>query len=247
MADFKVAILIIGSLIWDKRPHRKAWRRERLQDGPGIPVSAPIRYGRISTSRSCTYTMVFSNELNELVPPRLGWVLAVPCQRKVSTADQLVEEAEELWVAEQSPRTDSPRPAPICISNDWGAVGLLLNPNRTGLDEIRAGWFRRVEEESQNYKYFKHGDNEKRAVDQKGMLLIPWPQKESGDPLDVDLLLATATEPSLTKGAYATPQEIADAWNRAPNRLEYFCENRRVGITTADDCQITEHLRQEDA
>lgn len=235
MANFKVAILIIGSLIWN--PDRKKWREERLQVERAIRVSAPIRYGR--KSRSDTYTMVFSNE------SRLGWALAVPCQREVSTADQLVEEARELWTAERL------RPKSNCMSTDWGAVALLLNPkldiNQTGLDEIRAGWLCRVKEEYKNYKCFKHGDNEKRAVDQKGMLLIPWPQKGSGDPLDVDLLLATANEPSLTKGSYATPQEIAAAWNRAPNRPEYFCENRRAGITTADDYHIMRYLGQDDA
>ena len=240
MANFKVAILIIGSLFWEEYPHRNKWRQERLLVEQRNPVSAPIRYGRISGKRSDTYTMVFSNELNE--PPRLGWALAVPCRTEVSTVCELIKEAKELWAAEQSKKRN---PGPI--SSDWGAVGLLLNPNGTGLDEIREGWSRRVEEESQNYKCFKHGDNEKRAVDQKGMLLIPWPQKGSGDPLDVDLLLATANEPSLTKGSYATPQEIAAAWNRAREELEYFCGNLRAGITTADDDCIKSYLVQEDA
>ena len=236
MTDFKVAILIIGSLIWN--PRRKNWREERLHVDRAIPVSVPIRYGR--KSRSGTYTMVFSNE------SRLGWALAVPCKSDVSTADQLVEEARELWAAERL------RLKSNCMSTDWGAVALLLNPkldlNQTGLDEIRAGWLCRVKEEHKNYKCFKHGANEVPAVDQNGMLTIDWPKTESGDPLDVDLLLATANKPCLnSNGSYATPQEIADAWNRATNRPEYFCENRRVGITTADDCQITEHLRQEDA
>ncbi len=236
MTDFKVAILIIGSLFWN--PDREAWRQKRLQDGPGIPVSAPIRYGRKSLSG--TYTMVFSNE------SRLGWALAVPCNSEVSTADQLVEEARELWAAERL------RPKSNCMSTDWGAVALLLNPkldlNQTGLDEIRAGWLCRVKEEHKNYKCFKHGDNEKRAVDQKGMLTIDWPRTESGDLLAVDLLLATANQPCLNiNGSYATPQEIAAAWNRAPNRPEYFCENRRVGITTADDDCIKRYLVQEDA
>ena len=222
MEDFKVAILIIGSLIWE--PSREKWRKNRLYVEQRVPVLAPIRYGRKSQSRCDTYTMVFSNE------SKLGWALAVPCQHKVSMAAQLVEEAEELWAAERLGTKSS------CISSNWGAVGLLLNPERTDdLGEIKEGWSRRVREESKNYKCFKHGDNEKRSVDQKGMLLIPWPNTESGDPLNVDLLLATANQPSLTKGSYATPQEIADAWNRAPKRLEYFCENRRVGITTADD------------
>lgn len=239
MANLNVAILIIGSLIWDKRPHREHWRRDRLQVGPGIPVSAPIRYGRISQERSNTYTMVFSNEL---VPSRLGWALVLPCRCTVSTADQLVNEAEALWAAEQSrPSTSGP------ISATWGAVGLLLNPNQTGLDDVRAGWSRRVEAERRHYEHFKHGANERPAVGPDGILSIPWPNAESGVPLNVDLLLATATAPCLNNGSYATPQAIADAWNRAPKELRYFDENRRVGITTADDYRIMRYLGQEPA
>ena len=232
MTNFKVAILIIGSLIWN--PNRKKWREERLQVERAIPVSAPIRYGR--KSQSGTYTMVFSNAST------LGWALAVPCQREVSTACELIEEAEELWAAERL-RTRS-----SCISTDWGAVGLLLNPERPGLDEIRAGWSCRVKKEHKIYKCFKHGNNEKPSLDQEGMLSIDWSNTESGGPLGVDLLLATANKPSLKEDcSYANPQEIADAWNIAPNGPQYFCENRRAGIITAYDCQITEHLRHENA
>src|SRR3989338_5610487 len=119
MGNYTVAILIIGSLIWDRREHRESWRRDRLKAGPGIPVVAPIRYGRISTERSRTYTMVFSNEL---LPARTGWALAMPGRCSVSTPDQLVNEAQALWAAEQSSRLP---PGPLSAA--WGAVGLLTN------------------------------------------------------------------------------------------------------------------------
>ena len=156
----------------------------------------------------------------------------------------MIEEAEELWAAERL------EPRSSCISTDWGAVGLLLNPERPGLDEIKAGWLRRVKKEPQNYEGFKKGANEREpAVDQEGMLSIDWPNPESGDLLDVDLLLAIATQPSLNNDCcYATPQEIAVAWNEAPKeKQEYFYKNRCVGITTADDDCIKRYLVQEDA
>ena len=99
----------------------------------------------------------------------------VSCRNEVSTTCELIEEAEELWAAEQSEKPKA-------------------------LDSI-----------SKNYERFKHGNNETPAVNQEGMSSIPWPKTESGDPLNVDLLLATANQPSITKGCYATPCEIAAA------------------------------------
>ena len=189
VANLNVAILIIGSLIWDKREHRESWRRDRLQVGPGIPVSAPIRYGRISQERNKTYTMVFSNEL---LPSRLGWALVLPCRCTVSTVHQLASEAEALWAAEQSELSE-----PGTISATWGAVGLLLNPKQTAGDDIKAGWSRRVAAERQHYQGFSHAANEQPAVGPDGILSIPWPIAESGAPLKMDVLLATATVPCL--------------------------------------------------
>lgn len=240
VANYNVAILIIGSLIWDKREYRESWRQDRLQVGPGIPVSAPIRYGRVSRERSNTYTMVFSNEL---LPQRTGWALVMPCRCTVSTADQLVNEAQALWAAEQSHRSP---PGPLAAT--WGAVGLLPNPRcQAALDDIRDGWTRRVAQEPQHYAHFKHAANEQPAVSPDGILSIQWPSTESGAPLNVDLLLATAIVPCFNNGSYATPQAIAEAWNRAPKEQRYFDENRRVGITTADDYRIMKYLGQEPA
>lgn len=228
-----VAILIIGSLIWDQRDHRQAWRQKRLSVAAAIRVRSPIRYGRLSQGN--TYTMVFSNGL---VPAQLGWALAVPCRCGVHTLDHLVEEAEALWVAEQS---NPSNPGPLAAN--WGAVGLLCNPKRRELDTLRAGWSARVASEHNIYKQFPHGDGEVPAVTPDGILTIPWPTTESGDSADVDFMLATATAPTLHKGAYATPQEIAAAWQRAPARRRYFDENRRAGIATAFDDDILECLR----
>jgi len=231
-----VAILIIGSLIWDRREHRESWRRDRLKAGPGIPVVAPIRYGRISTERSKTYTMVFSNDL---LPARTGWAVVMPCRRTVSTADQLVTEAQALWAAEQRSRSTA---GPL--SAKWGAVGLLPNPKLTGLEEIQAGWARRVAEE-RRYAQFPRANNEQAAVSPDGILTIPWPTGESDVPLEMDLLIATATVPCLQDGSYAAPEAIAEAWKRAPKEQRYFDENRRAGITTADDYRIMKYLCHE--
>lgn len=182
--------------------------------------------------------MVFSNAL---LPSQLGWALVLPCRCTVSNADQLVHEAQALWAAEQS-KASTPGP----ISAGWGAVGLLLNPTQTALAEFRTGWLHRVERERKRYESFKHATNEDAAVDSDGILSIPWPSSENGAPLNIDLLLATATQPCLMNGSYAIPQAVAEAWNKAPKERRYFDENRRSGITTADDYRIIRYLGQDE-
>src|SRR5437762_2828581 len=121
-----VAILTIGSLFWSAKDHRQAWRQHRLAVADATRVRAPIRYGRKSTGSG--YTMVFSCGL---LTAQFGWALAVPCRAVVDTFAQLMEEAEALWAAEQK--------NPQCkLAASWGAVGLLGNPNRTGLDSLTA-------------------------------------------------------------------------------------------------------------
>jgi hypothetical protein len=57
--------------------------------------------------------------------------------------------------------------------------------------------------------------------------------------LGFDLLLMTATEPTLIGRQYPTPTEISNGW-RADDRdnVLYFHNNRHYGITTFEDKQI---------
>lgn len=222
------AILTIGSLFWSEKDHRRAWRQHRLAVEDATRVRAPIRYGRESTRSG--YTMVFSSGL---LKEQFGWALAVPCRAVVDTFAQLIEEAEALWAAEQK----SPS-KPCKLAASWGAVGLLDNPNRTGLDSLIARWSARVAAEHQVYKQFPHGDGEVAAVTPSGLLAIPWPVTESGESLDFDFVLATPTVPTVHNGTYATPQQIAAAYRGAAEGRRYFDETRRVGISTGFDRDI---------
>jgi len=233
-----VAILIIGSLIWDRRDHRVSWRQKRLKADSKMPARAPIRYGRLSKDRDETYTMVFANGLPAA---QNGWALAVRCRCEVNNANQLVEEARALWQAEQ---TDPSKPMRFSSSASWGAVGLLCNPARGGsLDAIRAGWRDYVADEHEIYRAFPCAKDELPVVGSDGILQFPWSVTESGDPLTVDLVLATATVPTLrTDGTYATSEMVAREWKLKPKEQRYFDENRRAGITTAFDYDIMKFL-----
>ena len=75
-----------------------------------------------------------------------------------------------------------------------------------------------------------------------GQLRIRWPTHVDGRPISFDLLLATATEPSIeANGNYPTVEAIAAAWNKN-GHVYYFRCHRFVGIHTADDEAIQKLL-----
>lgn len=81
--------------------------------------------------------------------------------------------------------------------------------------------------------------NERRLVNDQGMLQIDWPNLSSdGNPVPMDLLLATSNDRDPT---YATVQVISNAWNQHP-KVDYFRSNRKHGIETFQDQGIEELL-----
>ena len=116
---------MIGSLYWDRE--REGWRGDRLIDAKPKHVRAPIRYGRRSSKRGGTYTMVFSPDLEK---DKFGQAIVLPCRRRASTVEKLLEEATHLWTAESKRK----RTKRICGS--WGCVALLPKP-KTGTSTSR--------------------------------------------------------------------------------------------------------------
>jgi hypothetical protein len=210
-----VGVLIIGSLLWD--PDRGAWRNARLRMENASLVRAPIRYGRRSERRGNTYTMVFSR----LCEP--GQAKVIQCAALVSSARDLITEAEHLWAAE---RNDVVRRR---ISGSWGCVALLPHPDRDIPRDLLRGWANRVAED-RNYGNIPQTLEEGRLVSTDGILQIPWPTfVDSNAPVPLDLLLATATHPTLTgsPSSYPSVDAIANAWNAdRNNHVEYFVSVR---------------------
>jgi hypothetical protein len=227
-----VGILIIGSLFWDYR--RDAWRNARLNMNSTQPVTAPIRYGRLSTTRGNTYTMVFSRRC------KAGQGIVLRCLRGVSTPGDLFAEAEALWKAEQ------PSAAAHQIASDWGCVALLSNPERRMPPEIVKAWSERVKK-GPGYGRVIQAIEEGALITAAGMLEVPWPHNVStGEPLQMDALLVTANVPTLadTPDGYPTAEMIASAWNKAGGKLsEYFWSNTENEIRTFQDDEIRAALR----
>lgn len=211
-------ILIIGSLLWDK--DRQQWREERLSFNQSELVSAPIRYGRRSGKRrGYTYTMVFSNSAPA------GHARVVRCSHAITSADDLTTEALRLWEAEELSR-DTGR-----IAANWGCVALLCNPKRKSPDDILTAWAQRVERE-QGYGNVSQLADEGALISQNGILQIDWPRCIAGGaPVDLDLMLVTANDPTLsgTPLSYPTVETIVNAWNgAAPEHCQILLEKHRL-------------------
>jgi hypothetical protein len=237
----KIGILIAGSLYWRDVPHRARWREQCLHMDRTTAVNVPIRYGRLSRSR--TYTMVYA----PTTPP--GRAKVVPCKHEIASFKEMVAGATALWAAEQS---EERKPPPGQLhSAQWGCVGLLPNPNSDIPGHLLEAWAERVAGENSSRNGAKNDPTKyavkgKAALGERGLLQIPWPDRsDNGKTLDgFDLLLATATKPvpDLRTGDFASVAAIADAWNRAGN-ASYFHSNRQNGFKTFQDEDIAALLR----
>jgi len=229
-------VLIIGSLLWDSTRDRPTWRNTRLDAAITSmqTVTAPIRYGRLSESRGNTYTMVFSRRAG------IGQAKVLRCVHAISTAADLNVEAEALWKAEQ------PTAAAGRIASEWGCVALLCNPDRKVPEYLLEAWAKRVGRE-RNYGNVTQIQEEGRLIDKSGQILIDWPKLvDTGEPVQLDLLLVTANDPkiSASRPNYPSPATIASAWNAAPSEYaEYFFRNAESGICTFQDTEIRALLR----
>jgi hypothetical protein len=209
----RAAVLIIGSLLW-REGSRATWRKDRLDLRGMQYVRVPIRYRRRSQNQ--TYTMGFASH-------GFGVAVAVPCRHRLDDFASLLEEARELWKAEDSMAGDTG-----IISKNWGAVGIL---------------FRRGLKQSNVAKAWADYSNKNLAepvgrtfVSDEGALEISWPKTTGGEPVNFDVLFATGN-------AVHNPRAptVAKAW-LAHGGEEYFFNNVAAGIQTPLDGAIWQHL-----
>ena len=213
----KVGILVIGSLYWRNEPARESWRKSRLQTDDRILVKVPIRYGR--KSKSGTYTMTFGPESSS------GIAIVLPCRERGLSDQQLQLEAEALWGAEVNSA-----PAKNAIAKEWGCVGALFRDRQRNA-QLVAAWT----------NFFRGSKGTPTGpVDADGLFNLPWPQRVDGRELDFDVLLATSNRETDTPA----PNQIAQAWMEHDGAEEYFFENVKHGIRTADDAAIWKRMER---
>jgi len=220
-------------LFWDdgQDEMRKTWRAERLLINEAIDVAAPIRYGRKSSSRGDTYTMVLSMKAPN------GRAKLVPCAKLVTNNNDLLEEAVRLWQAESQTASNS------ALSASWGCVGLKMRDDVVCPDDILPKWAQ-VAKDNQAHFNIRHAHDELPLLDNSGVLQVAWPTKADGKPLtEFDALLVSINQPTLTaKNEYADPYDIARAWLKCPEHDKYFYKNSEHGIKTFEDDAILEEI-----
>ena len=175
--------------------------------------------------------MIFSAGLKER---DFGQAIVIPCK-----SQDLIEEAVRLWTAE----TRCGKNPKERISATWGCVGLLENPHHPMPDGIRKDWIAKVHDE-RNYGELQSARGEQPAVAKNGFLNISWPKAVDGSGLELDVILATATDPTLDNREYFSVKEIAKAWKSGSGKEEvyYFRDNIISKITTFEDKRICKLL-----
>lgn len=225
----KGGAIITGSLLWDNNPIRKNWRENTFCCYRRFRVYLPIRYGRKSTSRFNTFTMVFSQECYSL-GLGIGWIL--PSKMEVKPF-HIMDEAKKMAEAEGI----------NCLCNSWGSVSLLLNPYKIN-KEASGIWSSTMSSLLANSPLLNTKlKTEKSAINSNGFLTIRWPKEEGpgGNLDDIDFLIATVTKPTIIDGQYPKPLEIATSMNNA-KYYTYFENNRKNGIITFQDEEIEKML-----
>ncbi|MCE7060812.1 hypothetical protein [Dyadobacter sp. CY343] len=227
-------VLIIGSLIWDRENgNRIRWRNDFLNQAGQIKVPAPIRYGRVSRGRCCTFSMVFSDECNR--PELKGTGILVPFANNPVDLRMLRVHTSELMKAERN-KVDLDENV---FNWAWGALAMSVNP--VILNEISpkydeannlAAFWRKSYTKGFNPEHYKVG-NEECIISKEGILKFSWP-----DELDnYDFLIATATKPE--RIVYPTAKNIAERM-LVNEYSEYFFQNSENGILNFQDDEILE-------
>ena len=134
---------------------------------------------------------------------------------------------------------------------NWGAVGILPNPERSDdglLASVCKRWTVEYIQAAKKLDFnLAIAPGEKPAITESGVFDLEWPKPIGETPLDFDVILATATSPTVTPD-YPSINEIADAWiyskDTSKRYEQYFFRNIENGIRTFQDGAIWHRIQQ---
>ena len=244
--EIKGGVIIQGSLLWENEHNcipgdeqkgnaRKVWREKRLNLNDSFPIPFPIRYGRCSSSRLCTYTMVMSREY--LANDKIGQAIIAPFQKTFDTSalGEITTEITELTKVEGI----SSGGRNFAINSI--AIAIWINPDSKFKADIEGYWNGLMNQYGYENNYtYNWSDGTLITTDYK----LDFNFEVKG----LDFLLLTYMQPkhrvlSLNQQQqYPTPQEIAEEIKRT-GYATYFCQNRVNGIITYDDELIFKHIK----
>jgi hypothetical protein len=246
-AKLKGAILMIGSLFWETEEKaldksqgrfREEWRQNHLRMTDSGTIKVPVRYGRRSSGRRHTYTMMFSHSV-----PKDGNAYLVPFQLDIDVAprfSELYNQAILLAKAES-----------ICKENEsilftnWGAVALFITPalreKSPDIEQALRKYWSSLYRNAIKAAHYRIAP-EPSVITDEGFLDIPLTLPDEFN--DLDFILAT---PVVTKEVrYPNARQIADAMKQEKARYYgYFLENVSCGLSTYQDHVIMKLLPPE--
>jgi hypothetical protein len=227
----KGGVIVIGSLYWenhlkdeDKDNIRKDWRQQNLTKD-SVFVKVPIRYGRESSTRNHTYTMIFSKYCEN----HLGRAIVLPFNKDIKSFEELEQQAFNLAKAEG-----------ICkkkpqLSSNWGSVGILINPKlkKTDIklyDEISKKWkdLHKCYRGNFSTDSYKADFEIESPFTHEGLLNINWQEEMD----EFDILIATSVMP-IPKTSL-TESDISKKMIEQ-NYFLYFKNNLDCNIETYQD------------
>jgi hypothetical protein len=243
--EIKGGVIIQGSLFWENENNcipgdevkgnaRREWRENRLNLKDSFPIPFPLRYGRCSSSRLCTYTMVMSE--NYLANDKIGQAKVAPFHKTFQTSNmaEITTEITELTKVEGISEGKY-------FAKGFSAIAIWINPNSQFETNLETYWNGLLTQYGyQNNYTYNWSDRTLISQDYKLGLTLGVE--------DLDFLLLTYMQPkhrvlSLDQQQqYPTPKEIAEEIKRT-GYSTYFCQNRVSGIITSDDEEIFKYIK----
>lgn len=243
--NLKGGIIIIGSLLWDNSKKREAWRNSYLDVENKIAIKLPIRYGRISSSRMNTYTMIYSAKLEK---GEYGEGIILKFKKTIEDFEYLIDILENTIRVERDKTKDEwkyiKKGEVFTLNWDWGVLGLCINPkhkndNNYSQDiSLIAKYWKSNLSDFNPRKFANLGED--LFINNSGIFEIDWIE-EIGD---LDFIISAIIEPKPeTQNSDYPDSEMITKRMYEGNYYSYFVKNIENGISTKDDIGIIELIK----
>jgi hypothetical protein len=237
MQSIKGGVILIGSLLWEDESNavkksqgkmRENWRNNNLDIYGKSSVNLPIRYGRASSSRRCTYTMVFSSTVLD----KLGQALVVPYKKDINFSEYSQFKRQALALSEAEGICNETNKK---LRVDWGCISIYVNEKSDFRETVVEYWNRLRQSD---IKYTKSTETYKYPLD--GSLLDENYIYKNEIATDLDFLFFTVIKPehrNAKEQRFPSPKEIATEINSSAY-IDYYYNNVTNLIRTNDDLDI---------